>query len=386
MQEIDAPRNNKAQFHLNDKYTINPTLIKIESKSIKETSFSFKLNTNNVRSKLSDKSSHLTLKSVSTNLKTNISSTNLDSSSKLFFLQRTQSSIFPQSLSIKNKEIPKKVNNKIVDLYNMIISPLKPLIPKLDLVKFIMSPLAKDKMLICDLGIVHTNSFCLPKFSLSINTNELMILYAEKDIKLCRVEYKIFLVYHNKKNYIGKITSNCFRNKFYIFDNNSLHKRTKINLSTNSNTELNHTGLGIINFPNSVFCFTSKTIPNTIQVHLPYLTNKGYFSYNIQEDSNENDRSFETKRSMCSNNPNFEVKTIPPLWSNKYSGYVMKFTNRVRLPSKSNFILAYGKVNILQFGKMSKDIYSLDFKYPLSLFQAFCICVSSIIAKNFYLI
>ena len=114
MQEIDAPRNNKAQFHLNDKYTINPTLIKIESKSIKEASFSFKLNTNNVRSKLSDKSSHLTLKSVSTNLKTNISSTNLDSSSKLFFLQRTQSSIFPQSLSIKDKEIPKKVNNKIL--------------------------------------------------------------------------------------------------------------------------------------------------------------------------------------------------------------------------------------------------------------------------------
>ena len=144
--------------------------------------------------------------------------------------------------------------------------------------------------------------------------------------------------------------------------------------------------MGIIYFPNSVFFFTSKTIQNTIQVHLPYLTNKGYFSYNIQEDSNENDRSFETKRSMCSNNPNFEVKTIPPLWSNKYSGYVMKFTNRVRLPSKSNFILAYGKVNILQFGKMSKDIYSLDFKYPLSLFQAFCICVSSIIAKNFYLI
>ena len=117
MQEIDAPRNNEAQFHLNDNYTINPTLIKIESKSIKNSSFSFKLSTNNVKSKLSDKSSGLTLRSVSTNIKTNISSTNLDSSSKLFFLQRTQSSIFPQSLSIKKKEIPKKVNNKIVELY-----------------------------------------------------------------------------------------------------------------------------------------------------------------------------------------------------------------------------------------------------------------------------
>ena len=42
MQEIDAPRNNKAQFHLNDKYTINPTLIKIESKSMKNTVFLLK--------------------------------------------------------------------------------------------------------------------------------------------------------------------------------------------------------------------------------------------------------------------------------------------------------------------------------------------------------
>ena len=385
MQEIDAPRKNEAQFQINDKYIINPTLVKVESRSVKGLSFSFKLgNKSKIKSELSAVSSRLTLRSVSTNIKTNMSSTNLDSSSKLYFLQRNNSSLFPQSLS--NKKKAKKNHNKIIDLYNMIVSPLKPLIPKLDLVKFIMSPLAKDKMLICDLGIVRSTSFCLPKFSLSINTNELLILYAEKDINFCRVEYKIFLVYNNKKNYIGKITSNCFRNKFYIFDNNSLQKRTKINLSTITNKELNTRGLGVINFSNSIFCITSRAVSNTMQVHLPYLTNKGYFSYNIQEESKENDRSSETRRSMCSINPNFEVKTIPPLWSNKYSGYVMKFTNRVRLPSKSNFILAYGKVNILQFGKMSKDIYSLDFKYPLSLFQAFCICISSIIAKNYYLI
>jgi len=36
---------------------------------------------------------------------------------------------------------------------------------------------------------------------------------------------------------------------------------------------------------------------------------------------------------------------------------------------------------ILQFGKFEEEVYSMDFKFPLSLFQAFSICISSLDRK-----
>ncbi|KAJ9560340.1 hypothetical protein OSB04_005500 [Centaurea solstitialis] len=36
---------------------------------------------------------------------------------------------------------------------------------------------------------------------------------------------------------------------------------------------------------------------------------------------------------------------------------------------------------ILQFGKVGKDIFTMDYRYPLSAFQAFAICLSSFDTK-----
>jgi hypothetical protein len=36
---------------------------------------------------------------------------------------------------------------------------------------------------------------------------------------------------------------------------------------------------------------------------------------------------------------------------------------------------------ILQFGKIGKDIFTMDYRYPLSAFQAFAICLSSFDTK-----
>ncbi|KAG8085709.1 hypothetical protein GUJ93_ZPchr0010g9250 [Zizania palustris] len=36
---------------------------------------------------------------------------------------------------------------------------------------------------------------------------------------------------------------------------------------------------------------------------------------------------------------------------------------------------------ILQFGKVAKDMFTMDYRYPLSAFQAFAICLSSFDTK-----
>jgi tubby and related proteins len=36
---------------------------------------------------------------------------------------------------------------------------------------------------------------------------------------------------------------------------------------------------------------------------------------------------------------------------------------------------------ILQFGKIGKDLFTMDYSYPISAFQAFAICLSSFDTK-----
>jgi hypothetical protein len=88
----------------------------------------------------------------------------------------------------------------------------------------------------------------------------------------------------------------------------------------------------------------------------------------------EFDGAITSKRSL-------RVTTRNPMWLDYKNEYVMNFTERVRLASKSNFILTYNENNILQFGKIENKVYALDFMFPLSPYQAFCIGISSIISS-----
>ncbi|KAG0522033.1 hypothetical protein BDA96_07G002500 [Sorghum bicolor] len=49
-------------------------------------------------------------------------------------------------------------------------------------------------------------------------------------------------------------------------------------------------------------------------------------------------------------------------------------------PSNSSSVLDHDKV-ILQFGKVAKDMFTMDYRYPLSAFQAFTICLTSFDSK-----
>jgi len=79
---------------------------------------------------------------------------------------------------------------------------------------------------------------------------------------------------------------------------------------------------------------------------------------------------------------------LRPTWNDRLRSYVLNFDNqRVTEKSIKNFKLVKDldleKHTILQFGRTKKrDIYIMDVQYPLSIMQAFSICMSSIISKN----
>jgi tubby-related protein 1 len=68
--------------------------------------------------------------------------------------------------------------------------------------------------------------------------------------------------------------------------------------------------------------------------------------------------------------------------------HILNFNGRVLQPSKKNFQLILEASNsdkadkvILQFGKRKKNVYALDFSYPLNAIQAYGICLSTLAGK-----
>ncbi|KAI0510403.1 hypothetical protein KFK09_011004 [Dendrobium nobile] len=85
------------------------------------------------------------------------------------------------------------------------------------------------------------------------------------------------------------------------------------------------------------------------------------------------------------------LKNKSPRWHEQLQCWCLNFRGRVTVASVKNFQLVasgeygpngqdYDKV-ILQFGKVGKDLFTMDYAYPISAFQAFAICLSSFDTK-----
>ncbi|XP_016647727.1 PREDICTED: tubby-like F-box protein 5 [Prunus mume] len=87
------------------------------------------------------------------------------------------------------------------------------------------------------------------------------------------------------------------------------------------------------------------------------------------------------------------LKNKSPRWHEQLQCWCLNFKGRVTVASVKNFqlvasaepchnvSLAEQEKVILQFGKIGKDIFTMDYRYPLSAFQAFAICLSSFDTK-----
>uniref|UniRef100_A0A0D3GUP8 Tubby-like F-box protein n=1 Tax=Oryza barthii TaxID=65489 RepID=A0A0D3GUP8_9ORYZ len=80
-----------------------------------------------------------------------------------------------------------------------------------------------------------------------------------------------------------------------------------------------------------------------------------------------------------------------PRWHEHLQCWCLNFHGRVTVASVKNFqLVASDESNptnqehddvILQFGKVGKDMFTMDYRYPISAFQAFAICLSSFDTK-----
>jgi|UniRef100_A0A2N9GTE4 tubby-related protein 1 len=85
------------------------------------------------------------------------------------------------------------------------------------------------------------------------------------------------------------------------------------------------------------------------------------------------------------------LRNKAPRWHEQLQCWCLNFNGRVTVASVKNFQLVASSDNgaagqehenvILQFGKVGKDAFTMDYQYPISAFQAFAICLSSFDTK-----
>lgn len=70
----------------------------------------------------------------------------------------------------------------------------------------------------------------------------------------------------------------------------------------------------------------------------------------------------------------------PPRWNEELNAYCLNFNGRVTEASVKNFQLVtednQGYV-ILQFGKIGRNTFTMDYQWPMSALQAFGMCLSA---------
>ncbi|CAI9276532.1 unnamed protein product [Lactuca saligna] len=246
----------------------------------------------------------------------------------------------------------------------------------------------------------------------SEDESDKLLLAAKKIRRATSTEFAISLVADDfsraSSTYVGKLRSNFLGTKFTIYDSQPPTDTTNHNRSSQRfqkkqvSPKLPSCSYSIATIsyelnvlrtrgPRRMNC-TMHSIPiSSIQEGGTAPTPKSFPFKTIDRSTSSLSSSTTTPNS----NPldSLMLKNKAPRWHEQLQCWCLNFKGRVTVASVKNFQLVAAvdsshnvsaveqeKV-ILQFGKIGKDIFTMDYRYPLSAYQAFAICLSSFDTK-----
>lgn len=72
------------------------------------------------------------------------------------------------------------------------------------------------------------------------------------------------------------------------------------------------------------------------------------------------------------------LQNKPPIWNENSQVYQLDFGGRVTQESAKNFQVEYCGKQVMQFGRIDTNAYTLDFEWPFTAIQAFSIALANI--------
>ncbi|KAK6913817.1 Tubby, C-terminal [Dillenia turbinata] len=217
--------------------------------------------------------------------------------------------------------------------------------------------------------------------------------------------------------YVGKLRSNFLGTKFTVFDGQPPHAGAKVTKSRSSrmvgvkqvsprvpagNFPVAHISyeLNVLGSrgPRRMHCVMDAIPVSAIeaggvaptQTEFPLSRLESFPSLPFFRSKSNNMDNFMSQPLSSQKDGVLVLKNKTPRWHEQLQCWCLNFHGRVTVASVKNFQLVasengpagpeHEKV-ILQFGKVGKDLFTMDYRYPISAFQAFAICLSSFDTK-----
>ncbi|XP_039131661.1 tubby-like protein 4 [Dioscorea cayenensis subsp. rotundata] len=237
----------------------------------------------------------------------------------------------------------------------------------------------------CTCVIVKEISEGMSAYSLYTNEGQ-----GRKDRKLAVAQHRRrngrseFIVAQNPKgiccssdeSFLGKITANLMGSKYQIWDQGK-----PVDSINNKRKRL----LAVVAFAPTITTLTGSF--RSMRAWIPKQQSMQLKSTNASQIQHTNglSKDWEEKR-----NRSHQLFSKTPYYNKVSKRYELDFRERAGRPapriqtSVKNFQLTMeekGRQTILQLGKIGKSKYLMDYRYPLTGYQAFCICLSSIDSK-----
>ncbi|XP_061389626.1 protein king tubby [Musca vetustissima] len=172
----------------------------------------------------------------------------------------------------------------------------------------------------------------------------------------------------NAEGYCGKLRSNVFGTSFTVYDSGS-----------KDNTENPRLDLAVVIYDTNILGFKG---PRNMTVILPGMTEDDQRVKISSADPKQQGIMDLWKSKHLDNIVELHNKT--PVWNDETQSYVLNFHGRVTQASVKNFQLVHDsdpEYIVMQFGRTSEDVFTMDYRYPLCAMQAFAIALSSFDGK-----
>ncbi|CAA0808547.1 Tubby-like F-box protein 7 [Striga hermonthica] len=175
------------------------------------------------------------------------------------------------------------------------------------------------------------------------------------------------------KAYVGKLRSNFLGTNFTIYDSQPPHSRAKPSSSRACRR--------IASKQISPQVPASNFEVGQVSYKFNLLKSRGprRMVCSLTSPSSDEKNNLVGPRSPAG--PDLVLKNKAPRWHENLECWCLNFHGRVTVASVKNFQMG-GSVDdeetvILQFGKVGDDTFTMDYRRPLSAFQAFAICLTS---------
>ncbi|KAG8198289.1 hypothetical protein JTE90_021543 [Oedothorax gibbosus] len=174
------------------------------------------------------------------------------------------------------------------------------------------------------------------------------------------------------ESFVGKLRSNLLGTVFTVYDS-GFNPKKRLNPQKDSRCEV-----ALVAYETNVLGFKG---PRKMSVILPALNNE---NKRIEMKSSAEGEGLLEKWKNKNMENILELHNKTPVWNDETQSYVLNFNGRVTKASVKNFQIVH--INdpdyiVMQFGRVSEDVFTMDYGYPMCALQAFAIALSSLDSK-----